>query len=236
VATFGLIHGACGGAWCWEYLIAELAGRGHDAVAVDMPIGDATAGAREYAQTLVDALAEVDDDVIVVGHSLGGLTAPVVPAMRPVAHLVLLGAVVPTPGISFNAYLEDHPAVFNAPRPGGAAAPGPPTEPGWINVRTWEEARLAQYHDCDPNLAHRSWERLRRQSMTPRTEISPLERWPDVPSTYVLMTDDRAVNNDWSRQVAIARTGHDPIEIPGGHSPFLSRPQLLADVLCGFAE
>jgi pimeloyl-ACP methyl ester carboxylesterase len=235
VTTFGLIHGAGSGGWIWELLVDELAKRGHAAVAVDMPIGDPSAGTREYAQTLVEALTDADDDVIIVGHSLGGLTAPVVAPMRPVRMVVFLGGAVPTPGISFEEYLKDHPQVFNAPRPSGAPATAPPTEPGWINVRPWEVAQQAQYHDCPPELARRFWERLRPQSTTPRTEACPLESWPDVPFRYVLMTEDRAVNTEWSRQIATERTGHDALEIAGSHSPFLSRPAELAETLARLA-
>ncbi|HLM06339.1 MAG TPA: alpha/beta fold hydrolase [Blastococcus sp.] len=59
----------------------------------------------------------------------------------------------------------------------------------------------------------------------------PLDRWPDVPSTYVLMTEDRAVGTDWSRRVAATRLGGDLRELPGSHSPFYSRPAELAELL-----
>jgi hypothetical protein len=43
MATFGLVHGGFHGGWCWDRLIPELAARGHEAVAMDMPIDDADA-------------------------------------------------------------------------------------------------------------------------------------------------------------------------------------------------
>ena len=87
------------------------------------------------------------------------------------------------------------------------------------------------YQDCDEATARRAFERLRPQSMTVFTEPCPIETWPDVPSTYILMTDDRAVGQDWSRRVARDRLHADLVELGGGHSPFLSRPAELADVL-----
>jgi pimeloyl-ACP methyl ester carboxylesterase len=63
------------------------------------------------------------------------------------------------------------------------------------------------------------------------TERCPIDVWPDVPSTYILMTDDRAVNPAWSRRVAKDRIGANLIELGGGHSPFYSRPVELAQVL-----
>src|SRR4029453_13742 len=55
VTTFGLVHGAWHGAWCWEYLVDELDARSFAAIAPDLPIDDASAGLAEYAQAALDA-------------------------------------------------------------------------------------------------------------------------------------------------------------------------------------
>jgi hypothetical protein len=57
---------------------------------------------------------------------------------------------------------------------------------------------------------------------------------PDGPSTYVLCTEERALSPAWSRRAA-ASIGAAVVELPGGHSPFLSRPAVLADVLSALA-
>ena len=73
--------------------------------------------------------------------------------------------------------------------------------------------------------------RLRPQSRRPLEEPSPLVEWPDVAATVVLGRDDRCVNLDWAVPAATARLGVPPVLMPGGHSPFLSRPAALADLL-----
>jgi hypothetical protein len=55
-----------------------------------------------------------------------------------------------------------------------------------------------------------------------------------VPSSVITCTDDRS--RDFTRLVVAPRLGVEPIELPGGHSPFLSRPAALADVLAGLAD
>jgi thioesterase domain-containing protein len=105
VTTFGLVHGAWHGAWCWELLADELRQRGHEVVAADLPCDDPTAGAEAYAQVTIDALDGAGPDVVLVGHSLGCLTVPVVTqrlaAMdRPVRRMVLLAPILPRPGRS----------------------------------------------------------------------------------------------------------------------------------------
>ena len=78
--------------------------------------------------------------------------------------------------------------------------------------------------------------RLRRQSLTPFAEITPLRRWPAVPSAYLVGTQDHATNPDWARRAARERLGVDAIELTGSdHSPFLNRPAELADLLISLA-
>jgi pimeloyl-ACP methyl ester carboxylesterase len=55
---------------------------------------------------------------------------------------------------------------------------------------------------------------------------------PDLPpSTYVLPVDDRTLTPDWMRRAARERLKTDPVEVPGGHCPHVSRPEHLAALL-----
>jgi hypothetical protein len=51
----------------------------------------------------------------------------------------------------------------------------------------------------------------------------------------IVCTEDRAISPDWSRSAARDALGVEPYELPGSHSPFLSRPAHLADVLSDIA-
>jgi pimeloyl-ACP methyl ester carboxylesterase len=93
------------------------------------------------------------------------------------------------------------------------------------------DAIAVWYDDCSDADAQWAAARLRPQSRRPLVEPTPLETWPDVPSSVVLGRDDRCVNMDWAVPAAIARTGEPPVLLDGGHSPFLSRPAELADLL-----
>ena len=61
-------------------------------------------------------------------------------------------------------------------------------------------------------------------------------RWPDVPIAPVHCSDDRDINPVRSRWAATHRLGVESVELPGGHSPMLSRPALLAQTLASIAD
>lgn len=218
MATFCLVHGAWHGAWCWDRLVPELEALGHGAVAVDLPSHDPNAGLADYAAAVAAAAAGAD---VLVGHSFGGLTIPLVPAKR----LVFLCALIPEPGRSLADQLAANPRMMFDP-------PGRSRDD--LNRSFWidrDDAIEVLYHDCDRDEAEWAVSRLRPQGRPPNLEPCPLERLPDVPCAYILCTDDRIVSPEWSRRAARERLGVDPIELPGGHSPFLSRPGELARAL-----
>ncbi len=230
MTLFALVHGGAHGGWCWELLVPELEARGHWAVTPDLPLEDPSAGVEAWARTVWNAIDAFQPgaegrDIVVVGHSLAGLALPVIASMRPVRRLVFLGAMVPVPGRAYADYLADEPGavIFD-----GSVRPGDEVGDGPIS---WRAAREGFYQDCPEPLARAAWRRLRPQSDTVFTERCPIDRWPDVPSTYILMTEDRAVGQEWSRRVARERLAAQLIELPGGHSPFYSRPVELAQVL-----
>src|SRR5687768_15458471 len=104
MARFVLVHGAWHGAWCWSRVIPELSSRGHDAVAVDMPIEQPSAAWSENADAIVDVIAHDDVPVVLVGHSLAGHVVPIVAERAPVQTTVFLAGGLPVEE-SFSALL-----------------------------------------------------------------------------------------------------------------------------------
>jgi len=228
VTTFALIHGAWHGAWCFERLTPELEARGHQVIAVDLPGDDPAATFETYADCVVRALADERDELVLVGHSLGGMTIPLVAARRPVQRLIYLGAFVPVPGRSFAEQLADEPDTVLPECRAGLGERDKQGRSRWIDEAV---AQRVLYADCDERDAHVAFRRLRPQALAPYGVPCGLERLPFVPSTYVVCTEDRILNPKRSRRVATDRLGAELVELPGGHSPFLSRPSELAGVL-----
>lgn len=63
----------------------------------------------------------------------------------------------------------------------------------------------------------------------------PLEAWPDVPTRFVLCTQDRFFPPAFMHKVVSERLGIIPDEISAGHCVALSRPKELAELLVGYA-
>ena len=209
VSTFALIHGGGSSGWDWHLVAPELAKRGHDPVAVDLPTEDESASWWEYADAVLEAVGD-RPNLVVVGHSMGGFTAPLVCARRPADLLIFVAGMIPAYGESFNDW--------------------------WTNTG-YEESGCDDvfYHDVPPELAAEAQAREHHQADKPLAEPWPLERWPDVPTRYLLCRDDRMFSADWARRHARERLGIEADEMDGGHYIALARPAELAERLVGYA-
>ena len=222
--TFVLVHGGFHGSWCWDLLVAALEARSFRALAPDLPVTDPSAGHEEYAAVLAGTISAVDDDVVLVGHSQGGLTIPLVAGDRRVRRLVFLHAGVPQPGRSLVEFLAEHPEF--APHASGIAV----DDAGRLVIDA-DLARRIFFHDCRSDVTEWALPQLRPQALKPWLDPSPLEAWPATPCTYVIAAQDRALSPAACRRLASSLPGFDLAEIDAGHSSYLSRPDVVADEL-----
>jgi pimeloyl-ACP methyl ester carboxylesterase len=220
MTSFVLVPGAGGRSWYWHRVVAELERRGCTAVAVDLPAADDTAGLAAYADAVEAALPA--DPPVLVAHSMGGLTAPLVAARVPVRGIVLLNAMVPAPGETGGDWWTATGQA--AARADAAASAGRPFDP--------DDLADAFLHDLPPDLReHPDATSATTQSGTPFTEPWPLPAWPDVPTRVLAGREDRFFPLGFQRRVARERLGLPVEEVPGGHLLALSRPVELVDRL-----
>jgi pimeloyl-ACP methyl ester carboxylesterase len=209
--TFAFIHGAGSSAWDWHLVAPRLRERGHDVVAVDLPCDDPSAGLAEYADAVVAAIGD-RTDLVVVAHSLGGFTAPLVCARVPADQLVFVAAMIPAPGESANDWWASsgHREAFAGHD---------------------YDTRELFFHDVPDELATEALARSRDETSQAISEPWPLDGWPNVPTRYVLFRDDRVFPADFARRHARERLGVVAEEIGGGHCAYLSHPAELAERL-----
>ena len=224
MVTFTLVHGAWHGAWCWDRLIPELEQRGHRAVVMDLPVDQPGHGLADYAKVVEGAMPE--GDTILVGHSLGATVIPLVAAARPVQRLAFLCPVLRRPGLSL-AEQADLDADVTTWDLGSGRDFFDDQSSAWQP----QPAIAAFFQDCDDETAQWAASRLRRQYWAYWEEPNPLTAWPEAEYQAVICRDDRLVGLAWARRTLPAELGVTPVELAGGHSPFLSRPADLADVL-----
>ena len=214
MSSFISISGAGSDPWYWHLLASELRARGHDFVAVDLPTEDDAAGLPEYADAVAEAIGD-RERIVLVAHSFGGFTAPLVCERVTVDLLVLLQAMVPTPG--------EPPGEWWANTGYAGAGAGDPSD-----LATW-------FHDVPDALAEETMRHEVGQSGTPMDAPWPLEAMPDVPTRFLLCSEDRFFPAPFMRRVVRERLGIVPDEIATGHMPMLARPGELADRLHGYA-
>ncbi|MET0425567.1 MAG: alpha/beta hydrolase [Actinoplanes sp.] len=213
MATFVLIHGGGGSAWDWHRLVPELTARDHDVVVPELPIEDSTAGFTEFTDTVVDAIGD-RSDLVVVGHSYGGFTAPLIAGRLPVRLLVLLAPMIPKPGEKPGDWWAD-----TGYRPAEGLT---------------EEQQF--YNGVPPEIVAEAAAHVRDQVSAEGNEPWPLAEWPEAPTRVLIARNDQFFPPGFQRRVAKERLGLTPDEIEGGHTVPLSHPKQLADRLTAYLQ
>jgi pimeloyl-ACP methyl ester carboxylesterase len=221
VSTFVLIPGAGGTASYWYRVVPLLEARGHEAVAVDLPGDDESAGLPEYTELVLAAMGD-RQDVVLVAQSMGAFTAPMVCARRSVGLLILVNAMIPRPGETPGEWWGNtgsEGARIAAARDGGYP----------------EEFSLDTYflHDLPAEVLASGKASGRPEAGIAFGQPCAIDRWPDVPTRVIAGRDDRFFPLEFERRLARDRLGLDVDPVPGGHLAALSQPGELARQVLG---
>jgi pimeloyl-ACP methyl ester carboxylesterase len=219
-----LVHGAWHGAWCWASVLAGLDERGIDAVAVDLPGPDLHADADHVRSVLDD-----HEHVVLVGHSYGGAVITDAGAHPAVERLVYVAAFA----------LDEGETLAAVDLPGGelgelmaAVRFG---DDGYMTLDP-DAAGPVLFDDCSPADTQRALSLLRPQSLACMNQPARAVAWRLHPTTYLLCGADRTVPPGFQRAMAERIPGVAIAEWPdASHSPFLSMPGAVVDVIAGLA-
>jgi pimeloyl-ACP methyl ester carboxylesterase len=218
---FLLVHGAWHGSWCWREFQNVLTARGWTSHTVDLPsvVAEGSAGKLpgllDDARVIREKIDSLQGPLIVVGHSYGG--APVTqatPGAANVAHIVYVSAFVLDKGESLMTCF-------------GGEQPDLSTVEGTIPVR--ENPLETLYNDVPQDKREAALPQLRPQTALSFAEPVSETGWRTVPTTYVLCDNDQSLPASYQEPFA-ARTGTTH-HLPSGHTPLLSMPDRLADIL-----
>ena len=233
-----LVHGAWGGAWIWRRVLGPLRSAGHEVHAATLT-GDGERAhlldpgirlATHVADVVGLVQAEELSDVVLVGHSYGGMVVTgaadrlLQQQPRAVRHIVYIDAMVPLPGEGWG---DQHSPEVVAARTAAALANNhalPPPDP-------------ADFGITGPD---RDW-LLRRQVAHPFGPYrDPLhfdgERWAALPRSFIDCVRPAYATIAAMRQRVRSLPGFRVLEMQTGHCPMVSEPAALVQHLLAAAR
>ena len=221
--TFLLVHGAFCGSWVWERTAPVLESVGHRVLSIDLPssgsqantLGDLAAD----SATLRSAVEQLDGDVVLVGHSAGGMALAEIADHPKVLHSVYVAALHPLKGQSVADLLAGQ-------------------IPGWMVVRddgavqVSDDAEVVRQAIClDVEAEYFAREVHPRYLLTSLSSFQGASTGPERshPASYIVCEQDQAV--PVQAQESIAATFDRVERLPSSHAPMLSMPERLAEVI-----
>ena len=212
-----LVPGSWHGAWAYDAVADRLTHTGVAVTAIDLPSNDGASGLADDAAAVRAALDGIEQPTVVVGHSYGGIAVSEGAAGAPEAvGLVYLAAFMLDTGESLLDAMHHQ-------------------LPEWISLDEAAGSHIAQrseevlYGDCPPDVAAGAAARLSRQSVAAIATPQTAAAWQSLPSTYVICDFDRAVPPPV--QEAMAARASTVRRVDASHSPFLSRPDAVTEVV-----
>ena len=225
LATILLVPGMCCGAWVWDRLVPILHARGLVTRALDLPsVTEAPyrlCDLHDDANLVRSTIEDLHGPVVLCGHSYGGMVITEASAgQSSVKHLVYIAAEIPDEEetiLTYSAYVNPEFMETVLVRGDGTGLLDPD--------------RTALFWDCDPQV--RDWARSRLRPMSMRI-ADPDQTphgvgWREHSSTLLLCQRDETANTEYFK--VFAQRATQVVELPTGHSPQLSRPEMVADIL-----
>lgn len=213
MSTYVLIPGAGGDAWYWHRVVPLLEDAGHRVIPVRLPADDPDAGLDAYVEVTLEAVGDVQGDVVVVGQSLGGFTAPVVAERLGAAMLVFVAAMIPKPGETAGEWWSTS---------------------GFHDVWGDQQMDTMEHflHDLPTPVLHALLERGEPdQTGRVMADPFPLPALPAIPTRGIAATDDRFFPVAFMDRLIRDRLGVEPEHVTSGHLPALANPTGLVELL-----
>ncbi|GLY30491.1 alpha/beta hydrolase [Kineosporia sp. NBRC 101731] len=180
---------------------------------------------------------------VVVAHSMGGIVATLAAELEPTlfSHLVYVTAFAPVsglPGAAYIAFPENAGETVGPLLRGDLFATGAlrldPADPELSGA-----VRETFYGDVEPATAQAALALITPDGpagIAGETFTVTRERYGSVPHTYVVCTQDTAIRPDLQRRFAreidaVSSTPTTVVEFDSSHSPFMSMPEPLSEVI-----
>jgi pimeloyl-ACP methyl ester carboxylesterase len=221
--TVVLVHGAFADGSSWNRIIPALQAKGLDVVSVQNPL---TSLADDVAATR-RVLDMQTGDVVLVGHSWGGIVITEVGAHARVKALVYVAAFAPSEGQSINDMTKDY------PRPSGVDHLVTDKE-GFVTMTPQgiSEHFAQDLPKAETALMAVTQGPIRGANFDERVTVAA---WKAKPSWFVVSERDLMIQPALQRASA-ERISARIVAVPAGHVPQLSKPAQVVDAILAAAE
>lgn len=213
-----LVHGAFADGSGWGEVIPLLEKAGYDVTAVQNPL---TTYADDVAATrrVIDAQ---QNSVVLVGHSYGGavITKAAVGAKN-VRALVYVAAFGPDAGENLQLLLQQYPSKI------GAALVPDAAGFLYIDRAQFKDAFAADVSERDLSILAAAQKPINSVTFG---QVYEAPAWKEIPSWYLLATEDQAINPALQRMFA-DRMGATIHEVRSSHVPFVSQPAAVVKII-----
>jgi pimeloyl-ACP methyl ester carboxylesterase len=220
--TIVLVHGAWADASSWSKVIPLLEAKGYDVIAVHLPM---TSIADDVAATK-RAIEQAPGDVVLVGHSYGGVVISLAGNHDKVKSLVYVDAFALDDGETINGLSKDNPPAWTKAikiDSGGF---------GWLPAETGAKDFAQDLPAAEQKLVSAT------QSPFPMKEFdAPMKNpaWKKKPSWYVRGTADHAIDPAAQAQMA-KRMKATVTSVNASHLSPLSKPREVSAVIANAAK
>ena len=221
--TVVLVHGAFADGTSWSKVIPILQAKGLNVVAVQNPT-DSLAG---DVAAVNRALESINEPIVLVGHSWGGVVITEAGTHEKVAALVYVSAFAPSVGQSVNDLFAD----YSQPEWFGAVAAD---SGGFLKISTQGigEFFAQDLSDAEKNLIAVVQTPF---ALAANAEKATKAAWQEKPSWFVVSQNDRIIYPELERKMA-GKIGAKTTEVAASHVSMLARPEEVAAVILDAAE
>lgn len=239
MTTIAMVHGAWHWAGCFDKLIPYLKQGGHTSIAIDNAShGNSTLKWTQvdsmltYNAELIETIESIDGKVVLLGHSMGGVTLSHLADIMPekIDKLIYLAAFMTPPGTTAADCLQSMSqdaattALASIIKPvGDWVGIGLDTE----NITGLKEAFYADCSEADVELAARNLLEVNSSVPNIYTPITTAA----IERHYIVCKQDKTIPESLQRQMIAALPDTVVHELDSSHSPFLSQPKTLAKLI-----
>jgi pimeloyl-ACP methyl ester carboxylesterase len=245
--TILMVHGSWHWGGCFQKIANLLAAKGYPALTPDLTSHgfdpapyDSIANMEQYAAPVEEILQKAQAPIVLVGHSMGGVTLSYLGEKYPekIRALIYLCAFMVPNGKRALDYV-----LLNEKIPQAAELfkiVSQVNEGRGLKLDLTDRAlvKAAFYGGCsDHDISIAANNLLAIQTTVPDSHISAVtaQRYGTLRRVYIECTDDKAIPIETQRRMIEEAPGAKVVTLQTSHSPFFSQPGALARVLMDHA-